>query len=449
MVGHASLPESGGLAMKNNKRETVRFKAEVFDKLQFLFEEYKYNDHQLHCIITFKGRLNRDIFEKAVFMSIESVPILGCRYVFDARDPYWESIGKSEYAKAISFEECSNLDQRINELLTSRTSVLEGPQVKFTVLTGPENDVLSVAMNHMVCDAAGFKDYLYLLGSIYSNLIKNPAYITSTRFKGTRSLNQVFSRLNIINKTKMLFLSPNSKNSQYKLATEYPTNEAFQPYTQIQKLPSTQYQALKTYCESKNVTLNNVMLAAYYRTLYRLFNIKSNIALNIPCTIDLRRYLPNQKAQTICNLASWIMCDIIPGENEKFDETVKRVHIVMESKKKSFPGLNGLARLSLVSQIFPYSKFKESIKRNLKYPLFALTNIGMIDKNSLVFDQLCVTDAFMTGSIKYPPYFQMGLSTFNNTITFSLNLSDCESDRELIKRYFDLFNRELKDNISG
>ncbi len=141
------------------------------------------------------------------------------------------------------------------------------------------------------------------------------------------------------------------------------------------------------------------------------------------------------------------MCDIIPGKKEKFEDTVKRVHDVMESRKKFFPGLNGLATLYLGSQL-PYSKAKELVKNKLQYPLFALTNIGIIDKNSLVFHNMLVTDAFMIASIKYPPYFQMALSTFNETITFSLNLCDCEWDRELINRYFDLFDKELMDNIS-
>jgi NRPS condensation-like uncharacterized protein len=421
------------------------FRAEVFDNLQFLFEEYKYNDHQLHCVITFSGKLNQDLLKKAVYLSMEIVPLLGSRYVVSTRHPYWESLEKTQYEKAVSFIDSPDLD--INDHLTSRTSAQEGPQLQVTLLSGPDYDVLCIVMNHMVCDAAGFKDYLYLLGSIYSELVKNPDYIPLSRFKGTRSLSQVFNRLNIVDRVKLLFLSPNSKNSEYRLINQYTGDKVPQPYMQLYKLPQTRYQALKTYCNRQNVTINDVMLAVYYRTLYRLLNINDNIALNIPCTVDLRRYLPDHKTMAICNLASWIVCDIIPGKKEEFDDTVKKVHNLMESRKSSFPGLNGLATLSLAFQLFSYQKAKELIKKKLQYPLFALTNIGTIDRNSLLFHNILVTDAFMTGSIKYPPYFQMALSTFNDTITFSLNLCDSESDRDLIKRYFELFDQELMDNI--
>ncbi len=278
--------------MDKNNASSKHYRAEAFDKLQFLFEEYKYNDHQLHCIITFSGRLNKDLLKKAVFLSVEIMLILGSRYVVSTRYPYWESIEKSQYEKAVSFVDSHNLDHDINNLLASKTSAQEGPQLKVTALSGPDNDVLCIVMNHMICDATGFKDYLYLLGSIYSDLIKNPNYTPPSSFKGTRSLSQVFNQFNIVDRVKLLFLSPNSKNSEYQLIHEHMGKGEFQPYVQLHKLPQTRYQSLKIYCNHNNVTINDVMLAAYYRTLYQLLDIKENVPLNIPCTVDLRRYLP-------------------------------------------------------------------------------------------------------------------------------------------------------------
>ena len=78
-----------------------------------------------------------------------------------------------------------------------------------------------------------------------------------------------------------------------------------------------------------------------------------------------------------------------------------------------------------------------------------MTNLDRIDENLLVFGGTPVADAFMTGSIKYPAHFQMGFSTFNDTITFSLNLSDSKQDRELINNFFTLFNEELMEGING
>jgi NRPS condensation-like uncharacterized protein len=426
-----------------------RFRAEVFDKLQFLFEECQYNDHHLHSVISFKGRLQPDLLKKAVSLSIEAVPLLGCRFVLETRNTYWEKLEIVQSEKTLEFMDSDHLERDLNALLISKTEALKGPQIKLTMLRGPGCDVLHIVMNHMVCDAAGFKDYLYLLGSIYSGLTKNPHYTPPHNSVGNRGIAQVFNQFKLIDRIRLLGLAPNTQNSQYRMNSGFTGKEKFHPCIRIHELPEATYRALKTYCRRHAVTVNDVMLAAYYRVLYRLFNLAETVHLNIPCTVDLRRYLPQPQAPAFCNLASWISCDIIPGEDEQFTDTVKRVHTIMESQKKSFPGLNGLASLSLISRIFAYSKTREIIRKRLQYPLFALTNIGIIDQNRLVFGDLSIQAAFMTGSIKYPPYFQMALSTFNDTITCSLNLSDSESDRELINRYFGLFDQELADNLDS
>ena len=82
------------------------------------------------------------------------------------------------------------------------------------------------------------------------------------------------------------------------------------------------------------------------------------------------------------------------------------------------------------------------------FPVFGMTNLDIIDKSALVFGSTPVADAFMTGSMKYHPYFQMGFSTFKDAITFSLNLSDNRQDRELVNNFFILFNQELMGGIN-
>jgi len=449
---YAELNESkweGRVAVNKAVDRDICFKAETFDKLQFFLDEYRYNDHQIHCVISFDGKLNREILKKAVLMSLEAVPILGSRYVVNSHQPYWQSIDSSRCEKAVSFIDSSNIDGDLKALLVSKTPVLEGPQVKVTLLCGPQHDVLNVVINHMVSDAAGFKDYLYLLASIYTNLIKDPDYRLAHRINGSRSVSQIFHQFNTWDRIKLMFLPRDTKDSEYLLNNGENGKEEQRPYMQLCRLNRPQYLLLKKYCDDRKFTVNDVILTAYYRTLYRLLDIDRNISLNISCTVDLRRYFPGKKAPAICNLASWILCDIIPGESEKFDDTAQRVHDVMERRKRSFPGLNGLATLPLAFQLFPYARAREIIRKKMHYPLFAMTNIGKLDKNSLVFGETPVTDAFMTGSIKYAPHFQMGLSTFNDTITFSLNLNDCEHDRELVRRFFDLFNEELMGGIGA
>ncbi|CCQ19771.1 4-dihydroxy-2-butanone 4-phosphate synthase [Listeria monocytogenes] len=58
-------------------------------------------------------------------------------------------------------------------------------------------------MNHMLADGAGFKEYLYLLSELYSNLLENLDYAANLSL-GSRSLKQVFDQLSR-NEIKSIF----------------------------------------------------------------------------------------------------------------------------------------------------------------------------------------------------------------------------------------------------
>ena len=108
--------------------------------------------------------------------------------------------------------------------------------------------------------------------------------------------------------------------------------------------------------------------------------------------------------------------------------------------------MHGLSTLNTIFKFLPFATVRKLIKRRFINPLIAITNIGIIDSEKLSFGKTPIGDAFMTGSIKYPPYFQLALSSFNNTITFSINLYGSERDREFIRKFFEILDQELLFN---
>ena len=57
-------------ATKENNRGMRRFPAQLWDQMQFFFQEY--NDHQLHAVIYFRGLIDRERIRKAVLLSMEA-----------------------------------------------------------------------------------------------------------------------------------------------------------------------------------------------------------------------------------------------------------------------------------------------------------------------------------------------------------------------------------------
>ncbi len=162
----------GGVEMKTDKnsgkKRPVRFRAEIWDQMQLFFKEY--NDHQLHAVIYFKGLLDRQSIQRAVLSSMDMVPLLGSRFVVNKFRPYWEKVDQYRDADIISFVDCAAPEEEISRFLTGTTNELTGPQFMVRVIRHSNKDTLCIVMNHMVCDGAGFKEYLYLLSALYTRL---------------------------------------------------------------------------------------------------------------------------------------------------------------------------------------------------------------------------------------------------------------------------------------
>jgi len=416
----------------------MKYKAEIFDRLQYLYEETKFNDHQLHCVIKFKNRLNREVLEKSICLLLETVPILSCVYVHHDGDSYWESSGGFAFS-----EICVIVNNEEDFHLFTASKILEekGPQIKFCFYRS-ENDSLSVIMNHMVCDAAGFKMLLYLFSDIYSKLTDDPAYMPKDIYHGDRSIRKVIERFGVIDKVKSLLFQngDNNKNDGYLFPMDQ--DDEIQPFILTHEIDEETCIKLQAYCKQYNVTVNDVALTAYMRALVKLLNIKKGV-LHIPVMIDMRRYLQEKEVDSFANISSTVIIRTTVCQEESFAETLSKVNRQMKKNKAGRMGLNVFLKLQLLFKLFGDIRGYSLVAKKLKNPNICMTNIGVIDHKRLYFKDAPIINSFMCGSIKYRPHFQMALSSFKNRITFSSNLYGSRKDRKNILHFYSLLDREL------
>jgi NRPS condensation-like uncharacterized protein len=86
-------------------------------------------------------------------------------------------------------------------------------------------------------------------------------------------------------------------------------------------------------------------------------------------------------------------------------------------EKASIACLKSLILLEKGFDILPYKTAKNILEKSFSNAPIAFTNIGILDRNRLSFGTSEIREAYMTGSIKYSPYFQMAISTYNNQAT--------------------------------
>lgn len=414
------------------------FKSETFDKLQFLFETYKFNDHTLHCIINFNGNLNKIALKKALFLSLDIFPILSSKYIENVKEPYWEKINSSSFKDVLTFVTTKN---EFNSFMTFKINEALGPQVKACLLSS-NKDSLCVLMNHMICDAAGFKEYLYLLCSLYSNLLKNPDYKINYVLDGDRSIQIINKQFSFKDKLKTFILQGKESNGYINLNFPMSTEKEVKPFILTHEISRDRFLSIKNNSKNHGFTINDVTLAAFYRALYKTLNKEK---LSISVAVDMRKHLNDRSINSLSNLTSTVISNICYNPNDSFEDTVKKVNADMKLKKKNFIGLNGFVKVSLLFKFFSYKQLKKILKGGFKNPLIGMTNIGIIDFKKLDFACTGIDNVFMCGSIKYKPYFQLALTSYNDTMTFSVNLYGNSKDRENIETLFNLLDEELQN----
>jgi NRPS condensation-like uncharacterized protein len=270
----------------------------------------------------------------------------------------------------------------------------------------------------------------------------DPDYSPKYKIDGNRGFQIVISEIRFIDKVRALLFQGKDSNQTNFCKFPFSTEENISPFILTHEISSSRYSVICEYCKNLKVTINDVVLAAYYRTISKTLNMDGK-PLSIPIMVDMRRYLKDKSFKALSNMSSTVITNITIKPEEAFRDTVLNINNEMNIKKSKNIGLNGFIKLALIFKIFSDKMSYKLIERGIKNPYICTTNIGILDSKKLVFQGSLVDNAFMCGSIKYRPHFQLALSSFQDKITFTSNLYGSEQDKEAYTHFLAQFDKEL------
>lgn len=416
----------------------MKHRAEIFDKLQYLYGVTKYNDHQIRCVIRFEGKVDAAAMRKAIQLLVKTVPVLSRVYRNYGGKSYWEDARETEWADLFTL---TANEADFDNFTISKTNEETGPQIKFCLLQA-ERDSLAVIINHMISDAAGFKQCIYLLADIYSHLIKDPNYLPDYVIDGDRSFKHVIDGVGFLSAIKLFISDYNDNNMKNDCEFRFEKGGEELPFFIAYEVQPQNYHKIKEICRKNDATVNDVLLAAYIRTLSRMLDMTGK-KLSVAFAVDMRRYLRDKSFYALTNLSSNSTLGITVLPDEDFRQTLCKVSAEMNKKKFSYMGMNTFLKLDTLFKLTHDSGYR-ILKKTLNNPKIGMTNIGMLDSSRLVFGNSPVMNAFMFPSLKYRPHFQIASTTFNEKVTFSVNLYGSPKDRETMNRFFELMDNELR-----
>ncbi len=426
-----------------------RFHTVLFDREMFCSRILC--EMQINCVITFDGRIDEERMARVVRLTLDAEPLLGCRFVKHWWQPYWERRSDLDSIDLCELTETGDVEQDLIRFLTIPMDPCVDPLVQVRIIRS-DTDTLCIKMDHMVADAAGVKDYLYMLASIYQRLVREPGYMVQLNL-GSRSFSQVSRHLSFSDKLKILksgFNDIKNRSLRPHCWTFPAINDDLSDRSfAIHRIDQNKFGAIKEYGRKHRATINDVLVAAFYRALAEHIPPDSDTPLRLLLMADLRRYLPEGGSERICNLSTRIFPNIDHELGATFDDTCSMVRDYMNARKANYIGLGDIPFMAMTFKGYPFFLAQWPYNLLLRYiskstggpPM--LTNAGIIDSERLYFGGPAVTDAFLTVPLTFPPFLAVGVTTHNGSLTLSAGFCKSALDKQTVQHIFHLFENEL------
>lgn len=422
--------------------------------------KYGMSNSQIQAIMRLDERLDFDKLKRAVRLSVDAEPILKCRFVEDA-SPYWKPLENIGVIDFCCIEETDNVDQAIENFIQSPLDMDNDPMVKVKLIRAKQYDVLALKIDHTCVDGAGAQEYIKFLADIYSNIgQENETFTLEPRIAGRKDQDRLFAELGITN-PDALFI-PGSDISTPTWPFPWEKGGSNTACVSICRIPFEHTDSMIKYAKSAGVTLNDLILTAYYRALLEMGQPIYGLPLEILTTVDLRRYLPGHKTQAIRNFSGSEKTKLSMSINEPFTKTLQRVAGMMKEIKKKYPGLQSaiglerIERLNFGATLGYYQASQEARKIRSFCPLYygdkcvpTLSNIGYLSRSLIKFGSSTVIDAYIVPPVIRAPGLLLMANSYNSILTLAIGYYKYTVERENIETLLNKIKNELIKGCKG
>ncbi len=433
-----------------------RFPVVLEDRI--LYWMRKSYDSSIRCVVEFDGRIDAARMARAIRLTLDAEPVLGCRFVKGTYRHYWKGMDNLDEVKLFEVLETSEYDDDIGAFMESLPllNLYNGPQVR-AWLVRSEKDTLVICLQHVACDGVGAKDYLALLAHTYLKLFRDPAYRPNPNLSGSRSLRQVFKNFRPADYFPLVRRGfRDSYEFMLPLVRRTPPAMGMplsRPSMVVRTIGPDLFRKFREYGRMRNATVNDMLATAFLRTFYGPEKPGENLWPRIVGTVDLRRYLPDKKAGALCNLSSFTYLSIGPMLGKTFDNTLTLLRDRMSALKNDFIGFGPVPLSALLFATLPFPaalwvhdklgdlQKKQAASGKDFAPLFS--NMGHIEAELLNFGDTEVRQAFITTPVATPPVLAIGLTGFGQSVTMTAGFCQTVVTKNDVKQIFDGMEKEI------
>ncbi|HEY7390687.1 MAG TPA: hypothetical protein VH640_19375, partial [Bryobacteraceae bacterium] len=402
-------------------------------------------DPQLHYVLKLEGRLDEARVRRAVRLAMDAEPVFGCRYV-PRNKPFWERRDDLDSIPLCEVLETTEVQRELERFAARPSDATRDPLVEIRIVRGA-SDSLCLKVSHVPADGAGGKELLYLIATLYRALEKNPSYRVAPNL-GVRGAGQLFRRFGW---RRSLAAIAYPALTPPENIWRFPVGDLHDIGTRTfaaRRLDPVQSKALRDYAIDAGATLNDVLLAALFRGLWRFLDFSCKVPQPAWIPVDFRGYLPSGKTEAICNFVGMMYPTLCRIPGEPFQGTLQRLqqNSLSTEHRERFALFYSLL-IALTHHCFLERigmRMERVARKNLETRSTAVhfSNNRTLSLSKLDFG-LPIVDADQFVPAAIPPGLLISVLSFRGSIKFAITYFDRAMKTEDVERFFDTFLEEL------
>lgn len=416
-----------------------KLNAELWDKMHYLFRDF--NDRMVHVELHYDFEIDIEALKTVLICFFEKAPVLHSSFKDNHVSPYW-IVKPYTIEDVLTVAYPDDLEKAVDDFLTQYLPPDSDLQMKIAVFFKDGTSTLCVVENHMCMDGGDFKYFMKALCENYNAYVEKGISPIELR-EGTRSYEAVYEDFS---KTEQRMARNLYKNVCAKDEHKFPlTPDSIRDRSFIakRKISAETFDKIRAAGKKHGATVNDMLLTAYFYSLYELAGYDPSDSVTISCAIDLRRHIKDVSDEGLTNHTAFMQCNIPERGRDIFETLQYAVQSSQKFKHDKFMGLYGLPLLKLGYSILPHAASEEIIKIGYSNPLLAMSNIGILESDKLALQGHEPTDGFMTGAVKYKPYALLSVTSLRKELTISMCVRGNDEDRAIVERFFDLMEKSI------
>lgn len=366
--------------------------------------------------VDFAGRLDADVLRRAVEASCVTVPLVGCGFLGSGRRPRWVP-RPGAAGEVVRVVDADDPERDVLDALAAGVDLERGPQLTLTLVRRGERDTLCAVVNHMVCDAAGFTEYVGELSRLYTGIAAGGSPEPSPwRPRGVRA---ALSGIGVANRVRAL----RSRFDAYDAPAGAADRPQFRhgegaPRLLTRTVAADDFAGARAAAKARGATVNDLFMAAFAHAWAARSGARTVV---LPSTIDVRRLLAPARRPGITNLSSNCLCSIDVGSG--IEDALPQVTAQMAVHKRGAAALKSVMAWDLAVAALPYRYLASHFTRLVTFPALSYTNLGVLAEATIAFGAVPVESAHFSTAVKPSPFFQLTVSTFRGVPTLSANVA--------------------------